>query len=68
MCGTEPFPTDFKAKKYKLEKHFFMKVKNLVIGSWHVLLWVSKTYIYNPTFQPKSDIIAVIADVDLCVQ
>ena len=33
MCGTEPFPTDFKAKKYKLEKHFFMKVKNLVIGS-----------------------------------
>jgi hypothetical protein len=26
MCGTEPFPTDFKAKKYKIEKHFFMKV------------------------------------------
>ncbi len=26
MCGTEPLPTDFKAKKYKLEKHFFMKV------------------------------------------
>ena len=22
LCGTEPYPTDFKAKKYKLEKHF----------------------------------------------
>ena len=26
MCGTEPFPTDFRAKKYKLEKHFLTKV------------------------------------------
>ncbi len=30
MCGTEPLPTDFKAKKYKLEKHFFMKVKKFL--------------------------------------
>ncbi|XP_023347863.1 calmodulin isoform X2 [Eurytemora carolleeae] len=25
LCGTEPFPTDFKAKKYKLDKHFLSK-------------------------------------------
>ena len=27
LCGTEPFPTDYRAKKYKLEKHFIEKVK-----------------------------------------
>ena len=26
MCGTESFPTDFRAKKYRLEKHFLTKV------------------------------------------
>ena len=26
MCGTEPYPTDFKAKKYKLEKQALTKV------------------------------------------
>ena len=25
FCGTEPFPTDFKAKKYKLDKHHLSK-------------------------------------------
>ena len=25
MCGTEPYPTDFRAKKYKLDKHFLTK-------------------------------------------
>ena len=25
LCGTEPFPTDFKAKKYKLDKHHLNK-------------------------------------------
>ena len=29
LCGTEPFPTDFKAKKYKLDKHFLSKVRFL---------------------------------------
>ena len=26
MCGTDPFPTDFRAKKYKVDKHFLTKV------------------------------------------
>ena len=26
MCGTEPFPTDFKAKKYKLDTQALTKV------------------------------------------
>ena len=26
MCGTEPFPTDFRAKKYKVDRHFLSKV------------------------------------------
>ena len=25
ICGTDPFPTDFRAKKYKLNKHFITK-------------------------------------------
>jgi len=25
MCGTEPYPADFRAKKYKLNKHFLTK-------------------------------------------
>ena len=25
FCGTDPFPTDFRAKKYKLNKHFITK-------------------------------------------
>ena len=25
FCGTEPFPTDFRAKKYKINKHFITK-------------------------------------------
>ena len=25
LCGTEPFPTDFRAKKYKLDKHCITK-------------------------------------------
>ena len=25
LCGTEPHPKDFKAKKYKLEKHSLSK-------------------------------------------
>ena len=31
LCGTEPFPTDFKAKKYKLDKHFLSKVRFFLI-------------------------------------
>ena len=27
LCGTEPFPTDYRAKKYKLDRHFIEKVK-----------------------------------------
>ena len=27
MCGTDPYKKEFKAKKYKLEKHFISKVK-----------------------------------------
>ena len=26
LCGTEPFPTEFRAKKYKLDKHWIEKV------------------------------------------
>ena len=26
LCGTDPFPTDFRAKKYKLDKHWIVKV------------------------------------------
>ena len=26
ICGTDPFPTDFRAKKYKLDKHSISKV------------------------------------------
>lgn len=26
LCGTESFPTDFRAKKYKLDKHCIEKV------------------------------------------
>ena len=25
MCGTKPFPDNIKAKKYKLQEHFFTK-------------------------------------------
>ena len=25
LCGTDPFPTDFRAKKYKLHRHFLSK-------------------------------------------
>ena len=25
MCGTEPYPSDFRAKKYKLDKHFLTR-------------------------------------------
>ena len=32
MCGTEPFPTEFRAKKYKLEKHFLSKVDRFVVS------------------------------------
>merc|ERR1711915_899184 len=38
MCGTEPYPTDFKAKKYKLSKHALTKedfthiMKNLPVA------------------------------------
>lgn len=31
MCGTEPFPTDFRAKKYKVEKHFLTKVVKCLV-------------------------------------
>ena len=31
LCGTDPFPTDFRAKKYKLDKHAIQKVK-IIIG------------------------------------
>jgi len=27
LCGTEPFPTDFRAKKYKLDKHSISKAE-----------------------------------------
>ena len=26
MCGTEPLPTEFRARKYRLDKHFLSKV------------------------------------------
>ena len=29
LCGTDPFPTDFRAKKYKLDKHSISKVQML---------------------------------------
>ena len=29
ICGTDPFPTDFRAKKYKLDKHSISKVRPL---------------------------------------
>ena len=29
LCGTEPFPTDFRAKKYKLDKHSISKARIL---------------------------------------
>ena len=28
LCGTDPFPTDFRAKKYKLDKHSISKVRS----------------------------------------
>jgi hypothetical protein len=27
LCGTEPYPTDIRAKKYKVDKHFLSKVQ-----------------------------------------
>ena len=38
MCGTEPHPTDFRAKKYKLEKNFLEKVSAADIKKIKVLL------------------------------
>eukprot|EP00090_Calanus_glacialis_P025675 TRINITY_DN40234_c0_g1_i2.p1 TRINITY_DN40234_c0_g1~~TRINITY_DN40234_c0_g1_i2.p1 ORF type:complete len:195 (+),score=59.86 TRINITY_DN40234_c0_g1_i2:77-586(+) len=32
LCGTEPHPTDFKAKKYKLDKHSLSKA-----DFWHIM-------------------------------
>ena len=32
LCGTDPFPTDFRAKKYKLDKHAIQKVR-IINGS-----------------------------------
>ena len=27
MCGTEPFPKDYRARKYRVERHFLAKVE-----------------------------------------
>ena len=47
MCGTDNYSKDFKAKKYKLDKHFLSKVKVIFMkwkmssrGSWIVLSWL----------------------------
>ena len=32
MCGTEPFPKDFRARKYKVERHFLTKVEIISIS------------------------------------
>ena len=32
LCGTDPYPTDFKAKKYKLDKHSLSKVLSKGLG------------------------------------
>ena len=31
LCGTDPLPTEFRAKKYKLEKHCITKVPKINI-------------------------------------
>ena len=31
LCGTDPFPTDFRAKKYKLDKHWIVKVRCMYV-------------------------------------
>ena len=31
MCGTEPFPKDFRARKYRVERHFLDKVDCLYL-------------------------------------
>ena len=38
LCGTEPFPTDFRAKKYKLDKHWIEKVLLSVIKMYNYLI------------------------------
>ena len=34
MCGTEPFPTEYKARKYRLDKHSLTKVVHLFLASF----------------------------------
>ena len=38
LCGTDPFPTDFRAKKYKLDKHSITKVKFILCEYWNTIL------------------------------
>jgi hypothetical protein len=42
ICGTEPFPTERKAKKYKIENQYFTKVCNIQILSGKILIFKSQ--------------------------
>ena len=46
LCGTEPYPTDFKAKKYKLDKHSLSKVFTVQLG----VLEVQRFYWFKADF------------------
>ena len=37
LCGTDPFPTDFRAKKYKLDKHSITKVRTYFFDCWNTI-------------------------------
>ena len=56
MCGTEPFPTEFRAKKYKLEKHFLSKVDRFVVSQ----CWI-------PIFSPQEDFFFIMQNLPVHV-
>ena len=55
ICGTDPFPTDFRAKKYKLDKHSISKVGPL--QSFHITLYIFA----------QADFVHIMKNLPVCV-
>ena len=60
MCGTDPFPTDYRAKKYRVDKHFLTKV---LIRLSMIINISSQTFRCNQSAVMKNTVVKFIAFV-----
>ena len=57
LCGTDPFPKDFRAKKYKMDKHSITKV------SFKVFAW----YSYSRRVSLQAEFVQIMKSLPVCV-